>query len=87
VKEDKKKTNKSFGDRRRCEGLSLDIATIAAKTAWLIHALSPGLHPIQLRICLSEMSINDSTYQAGENRLDSCAGLSVRLDIIGTYFD
>jgi hypothetical protein len=30
------------------------------------------------------MSINDSTYQAGENRLDSCAGLSVRLDIIGS---
>ena len=31
---------------------------------------------------LSEMSISSSTYQAGENRLDTCAGLSVRLGVI-----
>jgi hypothetical protein len=41
VKEDKKKTNKSFGDWRRCEGPSLGIATIAAKTEteWLVHIM------------------------------------------------
>jgi hypothetical protein len=39
VKEDKKKINKSFGDWRRCEGPSLGIATIAAKTEWLIHIM------------------------------------------------
>jgi hypothetical protein len=86
MKEDEKRINEYFGDRRCRESPSLDIATIVAKgERWLTDSCSNLVSILSNQgTRLSEMSISGSTHQAGENRLDSCAGLSVKLGIIGS---